>query len=154
MKKQVKVVVTILMVVAILTILASAALASQEKTVLDNIKDGGTTVDTESVQNFGKAIVSVVRVVGVIVAVVVLLILGIKYMVGSAEERAEYKKTMVPYIIGAVLIFASTTLVGVVYDLSMSLNNTSSSSSSSTGYNRYGPGPSEGGIYGGPVDAN
>ena len=123
MKKQVKMITTILMIVMVLATFASSVFAnSQEKTVLNNIKDGGTTVDTDSVQNFGKAIVSVVRVVGVIVAVIVLLILGIKYMVGSAEERAEYKKTMVPYIVGAVLIFASTTLVGVIYDLSMSLN--------------------------------
>ena len=122
MKKQVKMVTTILMIVMILTTLASGVFATDPKGVLDNIKDGGTNVEVGGVEQFGKAIVSVVRVVGVIVAVVVLLILGIKYMVGSAEERAEYKKTMVPYIVGAVLIFASTTLVGIVYDLATSLN--------------------------------
>ena len=54
---------------------------------------------------------------GVIVAVVIILIIGIKYMVGSAEEKAEYKKTMIPYIVGAVLIFAGATIVNAVYNI-------------------------------------
>jgi len=43
-------------------------------------------------------------------------------MMGSAEEKAEYKKTMIPYVVGAVLIFASTTIVNIVYQLANSLN--------------------------------
>ena len=43
--------------------------------------------------------------------------LGIKYMMGSAEERAEYKKTLLPYFIGAMLIFASTNLAQMIYNL-------------------------------------
>ena len=93
-----------------------------------NTSASGTT----NVKTTGGKIVGLIRVVGTIAAVGMLIVLGIKYMVGSAEERAEYKKTMVPYIVGAVLIFASTTLVGVIYDLSMSLNNGSGSSGSSS----------------------
>ena len=44
-----------------------------------------------------------------------LIVLGIKYMMGSAEERAEYKKTLFPYFIGAVLIFAAVNLAQVIY---------------------------------------
>ena len=44
-------------------------------------------------------------------------------MMGSAEEKADYKKSMIPYIVGAVLIFASTAIVGVVYDMANALNN-------------------------------
>ena len=124
MKKQVKIVTTILMIVMILTTLASVVLGTDPGTVLNNVKTGGTTVNVGGLENFGRAFVSVIRVVGVIVAVVVLLVIGIQYLVGSAEQRAEYKKTMVPYIIGAILVFASTTIVGIVYDLATSLNNT------------------------------
>lgn len=62
------------------------------------------------------------QTVGIVVAVVILLILGIKYMIGSAEEKAEYKKTMIPYIVGAILIFASTTIVNVVYNMADAFN--------------------------------
>ena len=47
------------------------------------------------------------------VSVITLVVLGIKYMVGSIEERAEYKKSMIPYLIGAFLI-GTILQVGVV----------------------------------------
>ena len=74
----------------------------------------GATGTTE-IQNFGGNIMGVINVVGVVVAVVVLMVIGIKYMMGSAEEKAEYKKTMIPYIVGAVLIFGATTIANVVF---------------------------------------
>ena len=43
-------------------------------------------------------------------------------MIGSAEEKAEYKKTMIPYLVGAILIFASTTIVNVVYNMANAFN--------------------------------
>ena len=52
-----------------------------------------------------------------VISVVMIAVLGIKYMMGSAEEKAEYKKTMIPYIVGALLVFAGTSLVKVVYQL-------------------------------------
>ena len=40
------------------------------------------------------------------------MVLGVRYMMGSAEEKAEYKKVMIPYLIGAVLLFAAVNLAG------------------------------------------
>ena len=38
-------------------------------------------------------------------------------MMGSAEEKAEYKKTMVPYLIGAIVLFAASALAGGIYNM-------------------------------------
>ena len=35
-------------------------------------------------------------------------------MMGSVEEKAEYKKTMMPYIIGAFMLFGITNLLGIL----------------------------------------
>jgi len=43
------------------------------------------------------------------------MVLGIKYMIGSADQKAEYRKSMLPYLIGAILIFASTSLADIIY---------------------------------------
>ena len=37
-------------------------------------------------------------------------------MMGSAEEKAEYKKTLLPYIIGAAMVFGASVLTGVIYN--------------------------------------
>ena len=53
---------------------------------------------------------------GSVVAVLILVVLGIKYMMGSTEEKAEYKKTLIPYIVGAALIFAASNIASMVYN--------------------------------------
>ena len=60
-------------------------------------------------------ILGAVRNVGVIVAVITLTIIGIKYMLGSVEEKANYKATMMPYIIGCVLLASGTILISYIY---------------------------------------
>lgn len=76
-----------------------------------------------SVTSIGNQIIGVITTVGVVVAVVVLLILGIKYMMGSASEKAEYKKTMIPYLVGAILIFGASAITQVVVSLGTNFNN-------------------------------
>lgn len=62
-------------------------------------------------------ILGIIRIVGTVVSVVMLVIIGIKYMVGSVEEKADYKSSMVPYVIGAALIFTGTYIPQVIYEL-------------------------------------
>ena len=81
-----------------------------------DLKANTSATGTTEIQNFGGNIMGVINVVGVVVAVVVLMVIGIKYMMGSAEEKAEYKKTLLPYIIGAAMVFGASLLVGVIYN--------------------------------------
>lgn len=62
-------------------------------------------------------IITVIQVIGIAVAVIMLMVLGIKYMTGSVEQKANYKKTMVPYIVGAVLVVSISTIVKLIYGL-------------------------------------
>ena len=121
MKKTSKIIVALAIIFTILAI-GVISQASQAGDVLGQLTGEGATVTQDNIINLGNSIIAVVRIVGVVIAVVILLILGIKYMMGSAEEKADYKKSMIPYIVGAVLIFASTAIVGVVYDMASSLN--------------------------------
>lgn len=51
-----------------------------------------------------------IRTIGVFIAVGALMIIGIKYITGSLEEKANYKKTMMPYIIGCVILFGASVI--------------------------------------------
>lgn len=44
---------------------------------------------------------------GFIVAVIVGVILGIKYMVGSVDDKAELKETLLAYAVGCIVIFGA-----------------------------------------------
>ena len=71
--------------------------------------------------DFGNIIIGILRTVGTIISVAVLAILGIKYMLGSVEEKATYKETMRPYLIGAVLVFGITNILAIIIDVGTSL---------------------------------
>ena len=121
MKKSIKVISTLLLAIMLVASIAGTVLAVDPNTVLNGLNGNGN-VQTSDLTKVGNNIVTIIQVVGIVIAVIVLLIIGIKYMMGSASEKAEYKKTMIPYIVGAVLIFAGTSLVRVIYSLSTSVS--------------------------------
>ncbi len=83
----------------------------------------GTVSNAQNdVTNIGNQIIGIITTVGVVVAVVILLVLGIKYMMGSASEKAEYKKTMIPYLVGAILIFGASAITQVVVNIASGIN--------------------------------
>ncbi len=131
MKQTSKLIVVLSIIFSILAI-GVMSYATDPSTVLSGLNGQATGVSTTGLTNLGNSIVTVIRVVGIVVAVVILLILGIKYMMGSAEEKADYKKSMIPYIIGAILIFAATAIVGVIYDMANGLNSSTTTTTTTT----------------------
>lgn len=121
MKKSIKVISILLLTIMLVASIAGTVLAVDPNTVLNGLNGNGN-VQTNDLTKVGNNIVTIIQVVGIVIAVIVLLVIGIKYMMGSASEKAEYKKTMIPYIVGAVLIFAGTSLVRVIYSLSTSVS--------------------------------
>lgn len=75
-----------------------------------------TTDDTTEVFAKAGVILGAVRNISAVVAVITLMIIGLKYMFGSVEQKANYKATMMPYIIGCVLAVAGTTIVTFIYN--------------------------------------
>ena len=82
--------------------------------------DTSATIDmtlANEAKPIGDKLTGALKVIGTFVAVGTTMYIGIKYMLGSAEERAEYKKTMLPYFVGAILIFATTQFVNFISKL-------------------------------------
>ena len=86
--------------------------------------DGANTAGSEQIKNVGNSVVNILQTVGIVLSVVVLIVLGIKYMMGSAEEKADYKKSMLPYLVGAIIIFAASAFANVVYNFATSISST------------------------------
>ncbi len=110
-KVVVKIVSMILITMAIISITVSC-FALTPSDISGTSEPTGTTQITE----LGNNIIGIFRVVGVVLAVAIIVVLGIKYMLGSAEEKSEYKKSMIPYIVGAALIFAGSVFANVIYE--------------------------------------
>jgi len=112
MKRTLKIMSMVMLVVCVLSTSAYALTPA-------DITASATTADT-GIQNLAGKIIGVISTVGIVLSVIILSILGIKYMMGSAEEKAEYKKSLMPYIIGSVLVFGASSIATIVYNFSSS----------------------------------
>ena len=115
MKKVSKIFATILLVVMLMSF-ASVVFAATSVDPGTWKNQLGDKIKTDDITNFSASLINVISIVGSAAAIITLIVLGIKYMMGSAEEKAEYKKTLLPYIIGAAMVFGASVLTGVIYN--------------------------------------
>lgn len=87
---------------------------------LDKYKSEETDLGT--LQDKANGIIGVITTIGVVVSVISLIAIGIKYMLGSVEEKAEYKETLKPYLIGAFLVFTVSLVPQLIYQFMQNLN--------------------------------
>lgn len=82
---------------------------------------GQETIADGRIDSIGQNVIKVLGVIGSIASVVFIVVLGIKYLLGSVEEKAEYKKTMLPYFIGAFLVFAASAIASMIFNVAINL---------------------------------
>lgn len=118
-KKVLSLVTIILLVVMIL--IPTFVMASDPLENPDAYRPSGT-IGTKAAQKAGN-ILNVITVIGIVVGVITLIVIGIKYMVGTVQEKAEYKKTMFSYIIGLVLLISVCSFVQIIYNLTTDITS-------------------------------
>lgn len=121
MKKTMKILSIMLIAIMLIAAMGTMVMAANDSDAIIGNMFNQKGTNTTQIQEVGGNIVNIITTIGIIVAVIVLLILGIKYMMGSASEKAEYKKTMIPYLVGAVLIFGASAIAKAVVAMTNSI---------------------------------
>lgn len=116
MKKFTKIVVALL--VALLVLTACTQFVSAAKSNIDISKFDNATEDksgaSNSVTNIIGSIISIARIVGAGVAIIMLIVLAIQYIAASPSGKAEIKKNATIYIVGAIILFAASAILGII----------------------------------------
>jgi len=83
-----------------------------EKSVVKGAEDksGAST----ALNNIVGGLLTMVQVVGSGVAVIMLIVLAIKYISAAPSDKAEIKKHAVVYVVGAVVLFAASGIITIV----------------------------------------
>ena len=68
---------------------------------------GNEIIDQSELQKVSKMLNNILIAIGMCVAVVISAILGIKFMIGSVEEKAQIKDSLLPFIIGCIVLFGA-----------------------------------------------
>ena len=69
---------------------------------------------TSELQDLSSTIYNILLVVGIVIAVLLGAVLGIKFMIEGAEGKAEVQKALVPYVIGCIVIFGAFAIWKIV----------------------------------------
>lgn len=107
-----------IMAIVILTIISTLLITSNVlATEGAGLNATITAENSEAATNVTKVagqVLNIVQIVGVAVATIMLTVLGIKYVSASPNEKAEYKKGMTIYVIGAILLFGASIVIGII----------------------------------------
>lgn len=82
----------------------------------------GWTANNGQITKMGQEILGIVQAVGLSVAVIMMVVLAIRFMLASAEGKAEVKKQIMPYLIGAILLFAASSLLQIPFIIGEAIN--------------------------------
>lgn len=115
-RKNTKIIIFIITFIFVLISLSTVNYATTSKSYLDpeEYKTSLAYGDATTLFDKGAKIVATLRNIAAIVSVLVLTIIGIRYMVGSVEERAEYKKTMMPVVIACFLVAGLSEILSII----------------------------------------
>lgn len=113
---------TILVIAMMLVSTLSAVFATGAAGVLKDLK--GNTGAATAVTHTANNIIGIVQVICYAAAVIMLVLVGVKFITASPEGKAEIKKSAIQYVIGAIIVFAAGALLGVISNLSNSVVTT------------------------------
>ena len=118
MKRKVKIFsIIMLIIITLSSLMGTIAYAVDFIDPNEYNPNNGNAEAPEKFTNMVGIIATTIQTIGVILSVIVIGLLGIKYMTGSVEERADYKKSMIPFLVGTVLIVAVGTIIRIINDL-------------------------------------
>lgn len=116
-----KMIISIALLFLVIGIFTSNAFAADTIETLDpdyyDPAPGGANPSINKGGSFFKKVAKVlawIRLVGIAVALIAITIIGAKYIFISVEEKAEYKKAMVPYLIGFFMLLCTSIVIGII----------------------------------------
>lgn len=68
---------------------------------------GNIAIDEEKVPDISSSLYNILLILGICSAVIIAAILGIQFMLGSVEEKAKVKDSLIPFVVGCVVVFGA-----------------------------------------------
>lgn len=127
-RNVIKVLATILLVIVLVATTVTIANATSEyKASEQNAKDmfqkaTDSTGTSDAATSIIGSIITIVQIIGVGVAIIMLIVLAIKYISAAPGDKAEIKKHAVVYVVGAIVLFAASGILGIIKNFASAFN--------------------------------
>lgn len=116
MKKSLKIISILIILIATFTNISFAKFSytnEMNQSYITTDTENGVTSTTKKVMG---TILKVIRIVGMGIAVIMLTYVAIKYMSAAPSEKADFKKSAMAYIIGAIVLMGTTQIIAIIAD--------------------------------------
>lgn len=107
-----------IMLVSVVSIPVHATTLSGQVTQLEDAmkkEENQAGTETDNIRQMVAKVINLIRNIAVIGGVLLLTIIGFKYMLGSAEEKADYKKSLIPLVVGIVVVMAASQIMSMIF---------------------------------------
>ena len=74
---------------------------------VNNGENGGNVINNDALKEGSNTLYNVLLVIGIAVAFIWGIVLGIQFVTGSLGEKADVKKNLIVYLVGCVIIFGA-----------------------------------------------
>lgn len=116
MKTTMKILTMMVLVVMVMTV-STNVLAFDPGSIINDIDDkaNASAGENTAINDMAGDILGLIRNIAVVAGVIILSIIGIKFMLGSAEEKAEYKKSLIPLVVGIIIVMGATQIITMIF---------------------------------------
>lgn len=80
-----------------------------------------STTGENKILSFGSNLIGIAQIIGVGVSAIMIIVVAIKYMIAAPGDKAEVKKHAVVYVVGAIFIFAASSIIELLKLLSSNI---------------------------------
>ena len=105
------IVVFALVMLSQVTLAAGQSAANMSATSFTRTDKSGAS---NAVTNIIGSIINIAQIIGMGVAIIMLIVLAIKYIAAAPEGKAEIKKNATIYIVGAIILFAAAAILQII----------------------------------------
>lgn len=117
MKKSI-VKISVIFLITLLVLLTFVDLGCYAGTVTSEFTGDTSSVKIEKTLNATRTILGIIlntiRTVGLAIAIIILTVIGIKFMLASPSERANIKQYSINYVIGAAFLIGAVGIITII----------------------------------------
>lgn len=137
LNKIIKIVIAILLIALITMVISQSVFADNSidpatASLKDTFKSKDESGASTAASNIIGMIINIAQVIGMGVAIIMLIVLAIQYIAASPEGKAEIKKNATIYIVGAIILFAASGILGIIRSFAVKSIGTQDGDSNTT----------------------
>ena len=115
-----KIIMVLILIIMVVLSLYTVSFAELDPTTsMKDMQDASSAEKAEGTTEVGKVIntiIGFIQVAGTGISLIMVSILGIKYLLAAPNDKADAKKQIMPMLIGAILLFGAANIMQIISD--------------------------------------